>query len=109
MTAEMKAKWLEALRSGKYQQGKNFLREGDRYCCLGVLCELDGAKWTKPDSYRNGVYRSDHGEVHCPDDRRLVDLGLDREIAGRAAGRNDSGKSFSEIADWLEANLPVTS
>lgn len=41
MNPEVKQLWLEALRSGEYQQGREKLRDDkDRYCCLGVLCEL---------------------------------------------------------------------
>ena len=32
--------WVEALRSGKYQQAKGSLRRGDAMCCLGVACDL---------------------------------------------------------------------
>ena|ERR1044072_3312431 len=40
MNEEIKAQWLAALRSGEYQQGHSWLRTGDSYCCLGILCEL---------------------------------------------------------------------
>lgn len=41
MKASIKKKWLEALRSGKYQQGRGQLKcMGERYCCLGVLTDL---------------------------------------------------------------------
>lgn len=40
MNPEVKAKWVAALKSRKYQQGQTFLRMGDQYCCLGVLCDL---------------------------------------------------------------------
>jgi hypothetical protein len=41
MNQEVKAKWLEALRSGKYgQYRETALRHEDRFCCLGVLCDL---------------------------------------------------------------------
>lgn len=59
MNPEVKAKWIAALLSGKYKQGKgklhkiaNYLFEkgwkstgknaedAERYCCLGVICEL---------------------------------------------------------------------
>jgi len=40
MNSEIKEKWVTALRSGKYQQGTDFLRANDQYCCLGVLCDL---------------------------------------------------------------------
>jgi hypothetical protein len=37
--------WLEALRSGDYQQGRGALKQKDEgngvvYCCLGVACEV---------------------------------------------------------------------
>jgi len=43
MTPEYKTKWLEALRSGRYPQGREQLmtRKG-KYCCLGVLAQIDG-------------------------------------------------------------------
>jgi hypothetical protein len=37
---DIKEKWLEALRSGKYNKGKESLLNDDKYCCLGVLCEV---------------------------------------------------------------------
>lgn len=44
MNPEIKALWLEALRSGEYEQGIGALHSyedgKDYYCCLGVLCDL---------------------------------------------------------------------
>lgn len=40
MNPEIKAAWVAALRSGDYKQGGTVLRRRDRYCCLGVLCDL---------------------------------------------------------------------
>lgn len=50
MNPEIRARWTEALRSGKYSQTKDYLHvvsngdpadgEAPGYCCLGVLCEL---------------------------------------------------------------------
>ena len=40
MNIEVKKLWTNALRSGEYQQGKGRLKHDDKYCCLGVLCEL---------------------------------------------------------------------
>lgn len=49
MNQEIKARWLEALRSGDYKQTDGYLNissaipeddEFDGYCCLGVLCEI---------------------------------------------------------------------
>lgn len=46
MKADIKQRWLDAMRSGKYPKGTHTLRkrysepELDTYCCLGVLCDL---------------------------------------------------------------------
>ena len=40
MNPEVKQKWIDALRSGKYEQGSEKLRSQQGYCCLGVLCDL---------------------------------------------------------------------
>lgn len=45
MNPEIKRRWVEALKSGEYAQGTDYLRKTDydgvtRYCCLGVLCDL---------------------------------------------------------------------
>jgi hypothetical protein len=41
---EPKRLWLEALRSGRFQQGHTMLAvdrgDGMQFCCLGVLCEV---------------------------------------------------------------------
>lgn len=47
LPADVKARWLEALRSGRYLQTKGRLHRTEDgaqncagYCCLGVLCDL---------------------------------------------------------------------
>ncbi len=40
MNPEVKKKWIDALRSGWYDQGSEKLRSDQGYCCLGVLCDL---------------------------------------------------------------------
>lgn len=40
MKEDIKRQWVEALRSGKYEQGAGALLRDGRYCCLGVLCDL---------------------------------------------------------------------
>lgn len=51
MNQEVKDKWIAALESGEFTQGKRFLHTRksngqETHCCLGVLCEL---------AYREGV------------------------------------------------------
>jgi hypothetical protein len=40
MNPEIKQKWIDALLSGKYEQGSEKLRSHQGFCCLGVLCDL---------------------------------------------------------------------
>jgi hypothetical protein len=40
MNETVKKKWATALRSGKYRQTFTRLRNGNKFCCLGVLCDL---------------------------------------------------------------------
>lgn len=41
MNKEIKARWVDALRSGDYKQGTGALRsKDDEFCCLGVLMDL---------------------------------------------------------------------
>ena len=53
-------KWVAALRSGKFKQGKKQLKANNKFCCLGVACELFkddvSGKWTTPDSYLVNLY-----------------------------------------------------
>lgn len=46
MTTPTLDEWIEALESGRYEQGRSVLKRRPRtgsakYCCIGVLCELD--------------------------------------------------------------------
>jgi hypothetical protein len=40
VNAEVKARWISALRSGEFPQSTGSLRNTDGLCCLGVLCEI---------------------------------------------------------------------
>ena len=39
-TKKQAQKWADALRSGKYKQGRCQLQSEDGYCCLGVACDV---------------------------------------------------------------------
>ena len=91
MDKELKAKWVTALRSGKYSQGKGALLRDGLYCCLGVLCEVQGRSddWRKWNIH---PFENDQGPITFAQAMPLADM-------------NDTGKSFPEIADYIEANL----
>lgn len=91
MDKELKTKWVAALRSGEYKQGRNRLKWAGRYCCLGVLCEVAGITHGSRDGSLPGDFAikqkiGDHQS-------RLQEM------------NDDDGKSFAEIADYIEAKL----
>lgn len=96
--------WVAALRSGKYKQGQRALRHCDTYCCLGVKCDLDGEEWIPCDE---GLFKTEDGHVGMPSFAALGYWQMTYREAQSIASLNDGGKSFAEIADWIEANLPV--
>lgn len=50
MPKEMKQRWVDALRSGKYRQAQGALEKDGGYCCLGVLqMVVDGEVETAPN------------------------------------------------------------
>lgn len=117
MNKKVKAKWVEALRSGKYKQGKDALRKGDNtFCCLGVLCDLHRktikkAGW-KPIKDGKGEIISyrylDCGGV--PDSKVLNWAGINNDPDNLSLGKlivlNDNEKkSFKQIAKFIEEKL----
>lgn len=108
MDAEIKARWIEALRSGQYEQAQGALRIDDTFCCLGVLCDVAGSgnaaaggRWTATGCY---TYQGENEETILPGGLRFRSgLSLDDEIA--LSHMNDDGVPFKDIADFIEANL----
>lgn len=106
LSPELKAKWLQALRGGEYAQTREKLRDDDGFCCLGVLCDLVDPKGWGADEWGDTTftYNDDEASGSLPSSMNL------KFIAGKdenklIAMNDDEGKSFSEIADWVEANL----
>lgn len=109
MNAEVKKQWVDALRSGKYKQGKGMLRSyDDKYCCLGVLLDCDpSTTWSQRIP---GVHF-----VACVDDCKSM-FTLPEEYCERIDMKvgqptnlsvmNDSGNyPFPKIADYIEKEL----
>ena len=93
-----KIKWLKALRSGKYSQGQDCLKDGDDYCCLGVLCDVTNTMPEDP-----GVSFADQTSTGTA----RPFLGLSRMMQHSLAVRNDGGNTFEEIADHIEKYVKV--
>ena len=116
MKQEVMKLWIEALRSGEYIQGNMYLKRDNRYCCLGVLCE---------------VMQKETGLLSIRSTNHIGDCVLYDEAAGalplkvqawagmrshdgvipnsvNLTSMNDSfNKSFEEIADVIEEKWEV--
>lgn len=121
MKPEIKEQWLQALRSGQYQQATKQLRYHNNFCCLGVLCDLHsketgeknwrtvtvGHKTHDPDlMYSSMVYINMEGilpdEVIKWSGLRDPDPTINKVPLSKL---NDGGMSFDEIAQLIEEHL----
>ena len=128
MNSQVKEKWIDALRSGKYEQGSEKLRSVTGYCCLGVLCDLysqeqdtewefrgitetnlqpqdywyfDGESEFLPDSVREWAgmaVKNPQVRVDITEDECEDDWFYHDEIANL----NDSGYTFEELSKLIQ-------
>lgn len=103
MNPDVKSKWIAALTSGEFQQGRTVLRSTkNEYCCLGVLCELhrrdtDGIAWTPETT--NYKY---HGCKGIPPDSVFDWAGLTTGSGNTFIRKNDvDNATFAEIAEYI--------
>ena len=108
-------RWVKALRSGRYAQGKGQLlttNHIDRFCCLGVACDLFQPKGyfeqVRHASGDNLWYFFDQGDPPETGNWSTLpkslqnELGLDDGTVCNLQNFNDEGKTFRWIANWLE-------
>lgn len=129
MNPEIKARWVSALRSGRYEQAKYRLRSDTGYCCLGVLCDVV-AEDVAVD-WLDEVDEEELEAIYTFDDEKSVlppcvakyaglillnpevemtefSAALDCDVTSKRnlAELNDSGDyDFNAIADLIEAQL----
>lgn len=107
--------WVEALRSGQYEQAQKQLRSIDnKFCCLGVLCELVGIRaHLEINQNRMSYYHYEGNSDFLPNSVKttvgMASLNggviiLSEGIVTNLADLNDDGKTFAEIADIIEQN-----
>ena|SRR6478736_5258237 len=116
MKTELKNKWVAALRSGEYKQGKEFLCKNDSYCCLGVLLAVDKTDEfiydeTVHDDRKLRYYQDEAYELPYSYQESIGLRGGDSEHLmimndGQPYGKHPTEpKTFDEIATWIEENL----
>jgi hypothetical protein len=116
MDPKLKDKWVKALRSGRYKQVQESLQAMDHFgniagnCCLGVLCRVARIKPEvdeHPEDRISCAFDGNEGELTA---RLRLDLGISKKDHDRLIEMNDgigdfTGKTFPEIADFIEQNL----
>lgn len=106
-------KWITALRSGDYEQGKSALKSENKYCCLGVACAINGftelgkAQFIAPNNTfgitaNNGTKDINKIIKSIP---KLLIGNEKNHFVELVTDMNDNDKSFEEIADWIEQNV----
>lgn len=109
MNEEAKQKWIEALRSGKYMQGKARLKDThNNYCCLGVLVEVfeeyHGLRFNQQlNSCMTAIEFGSFGAGAAPPELVINWIGLTPKHQALLMTLNDKHScSFAGIADLLE-------
>jgi hypothetical protein len=116
MNPQVQQAWVKALRSGEYKQGRTRLRAGDKFCCLGVLCDLHQkaglGRWDGTE-YFDGAEDEDHTALLLPDavmewaglsycSGCFVHIGTRKMLL---SNHNDEGASFADLANAIEEQL----
>jgi len=111
MKKPIKKKWMKELRSGKYKQGMAYLKDGDNFCCLGVLCDIH-RKETKGKWIDNGIAneKSYLNSYAVLPSAVISWAGLGNSnpsVAGFGLAHYNDGirANFNEIADLIEKGL----
>lgn len=117
---EFGQKWLTALRSGKFIQGRDNLvnwednedQNHKTYCCLGVACHIANPGNDKMMSGMGYPYQiSNDFNLGIPELLTVGDAKQDsvdmKQFVWIVANLNDQGQDFFEIADWIEANVEM--
>lgn len=118
MKKKIKEQWIEALRSGEYQQTAGCLHSENGFCCLGVLTDLYlkefDEDWTAGDPSDEVLSYHIDGEYNYLLEDVKIWAGLDSESPmivmqdskkTALANLNDEGKTFDEIAQIIEEKL----
>ena len=110
MKVGIKKRWLKALRSDEYVQGKNKLvtaaGDYDKFCCLGVLCDVLGEEFEYTAAGSLGVAVNGYGlSTGRLPSRLLEQISMSDDQQQALIHMNDGGQSFKEIANHIAVKL----
>lgn len=127
MKKNIAEKWVKALRSKRYKQGRGALKyktgKSIRHCCLGVLCELYQKEHKRklptvidkdlfnldiPKRSKVTTFDSEYGDL--PEKaRRWAGMksedGYIKSTGECLTAINDDGSNFNKIAEIIEKNM----
>lgn len=101
-------KWVAALRTGGYSKIEKFCRTQHGFCATGVGLDISEAGyWQRPHTTfsTSFSYLLKDGTNVFPYTVISKIYGLNQDQFYTATKMNDNGKSFTEIADYLESLL----
>ena len=106
---ELKRVWIDALRSGEYEQCQDTLHNLTKggYCCLGVALK----EWGLATDEVMGVEEDREGFTQEEGPKELyakLRIVIYRYVVERGIDMNDQGKPFPLIADMIETEWLVT-
>jgi hypothetical protein len=114
MKKGLKKKWVAALRSGKYEQGREYLQADGKFCCLGVLCEvakvpsvdLSGEREYRFVKPSGGVDERTGELAECFREAHGISASAEGKLIDFNDGRTGTGaRSFKWIASYIERYL----
>jgi hypothetical protein len=115
-TKEEVTKWCKALRSGKYKQDQGALQSYDGFCCLGVATKVfvpfhlqnRHKQEYSSNTFLAGCWADE--QPHAPEWLKQINDDFEIKTGVSLSTLNDgndnlnnSGYSFNEIADLIEA------
>ena len=93
--------WVKALRSGKYEQGEGMLCQNNKYCCLGVACDL-----AEKHKVRKLERREGNGIVIWDEETGELPTALQDFLGMSASGDFDINKDFADLASLNDGGYP---
>lgn len=104
--------WVAALKSGKYIQGKGYLRSGDnKYCCLGVACDISkkttGLTWRNSYEIDGSAYLREETAKHFGFNENafgfnFVPIGSNRITETLVTLNDDYDWTFEQIGNLVQ-------
>ena len=114
MKKNIKAKWLDALQSGKYTHSVGeleeiapFSDEGTGKCCaLGVLMKINGYNpWNLENLWSGEDCYGETTSQELPSQELLEEWGMDEEEVDEIVRYNDEAEDYNGVIKYIEENL----